>query len=73
MEDVRLNVTYTSTNITTVEVGQSNPFPDGSEVIIEYGGCHVPKTMSCLYCGFDDGQVGVDEETWNTWQTIEVR
>ena len=72
MEDVRLLVNYSSTDIPTVEVGDRNPFGAGSEVIVDFGGCLMPKTFGCLYCGFDEGQVGVDDETWDTWQTVEV-
>ena len=70
--DIKITTSYTSTEIPVVEVGDENPFGQGSQVTVDYGSCHWPKAMSCLYCGFDEGRVGVDDETWDTWQTIEV-
>ena len=70
--DVKITTSYTSSDIPVVEVGDENPFGQGSQVTVDYGNCHSPKAMACLYCGFDDGSVGVDDETWDTWQTIEV-
>ena len=70
--DVRITTSYTSTEIPVVEVGDENPFGQGSQVTVDYGNCHAPKAMACLYCGFDEGRVGVDDETWDTWQTVEV-
>ena len=72
LEDTSLNAVYGSEDIPEVEVGDENPFGVESEVIVNYGSCHSPKTMACMYCGFDDGMVGVDEDSWNMWQTIEV-
>ena len=72
MGDVKLTTTYASSEIPVVEVGDSNPFGAGSEVSVEYGDCHAPKTIACMYCGFEDGNVGGDDETWNMWDTIEV-
>ena len=79
MGDVKLNVTYgseqvngTTSEVPLVEVGDLNPFGIGSNVTIDYGSCYSPKTIACLYCGFDDGDVGVDEDTWNTWQSVQV-
>ena len=70
--DIKITTSYTSTEIPVVEVGDENPFGQGSQVTVDYGRCLWPKAMACLYCGFDEGRVGVDDETWDTWQTIEV-
>ena len=70
--DIKITTSYTSTEIPVVEVGDENPFGQGSQVIVDYGSCRWPKAMACLYCGFDEGRVGVDDETWDTWQTVEV-
>ena len=71
--DPSLNVTYGYNNIPTVQVGDRNPFGSDSEVMVDYGKCAMPKTMACLYCGFDDDKVGVDDATWALWQTKEVK
>ena len=70
--DIKITASYSSTEIPVVEVGDENPFGQGSQVTVDYGNCYSPKAMACLYCGFDEGRVGVDDETWDTWQTIEV-
>ena len=71
--DVKLEATYGSPSIIpTVEVGDRNPFGVGSTVKVSFGNCGIPKTLACLYCGFDHNGVGVDNETWSQWQTPEV-
>ena len=73
LEDTSIQAIYESEEIPDVEVGDTNPFGLGSNVIMNYGSCHSPKTMACMYCGFEDGIVGVDDDSWNLWQTIEVK
>ena len=73
LDDTSIQAIYESEEIPDVEVGDTNPFGLGSNVIMNYGSCHSPKTMACMYCGFEDGIVGVDDDSWNLWQTIEVK
>ena len=72
--DVKLDVTYGSSDIPVVEVGDRNPFGATTQVKVDFGNCYWPKTAACLYCGFDEetGGVGLDDETWNAISTIEV-
>ena len=73
--DVKIDVTYGSydvRSIPTVEVGDRNPFGITSTVKVSFGNCGIPKTLACLYCGFNDNGAGVDTETWSQWQTQEV-
>ena len=70
---VNLSVTYGYSNIPTVQVGDRNPFGSDSAVRVDYVNCARPKSMACLYCGFDDDKVGVDDNTWARWQTKEVK
>ena len=70
--DVKLEATYGSSDVPSIEVGAKNPFGAGSSVKVDYGSCYMPKTMACLYCGFDDGKVGIEDSTWNAWTTIQV-
>ena len=72
LDDTSIHAIYESEEIPDVEVGDINPFGPGSHVIMNYGNCYSPKTMACMYCGFEDGIVGVDDDSWNLWQTIEV-
>ena len=72
--DVKIDVINgsPSTNIPIVQVGDRNPFGINATVKVSLGSCVAPQTMACLYCGFNDNVVGVDNETWNQWQTQEV-
>ena len=72
--DVKIDVISgsPSTSIPIAQVGDRNPFGINATVKVSIGSCGAPQTMACLYCGFDDNVVGVDNETWNQWQTQEV-
>ena len=74
MRDVKLAVKYGSSEAPVVQVGDKNPFGDGTEITVDSGSCYMPKTMACMYCGFemDTGDVGLDEDTWAAISTIEV-
>ena len=72
LQDTSIQAIYGSDDIPNVEVGDTNPFGAESSVMVNYGSCHSPKSFACMYCGFEDGQVGVDDDSWNMWQTIEV-
>ena len=72
--DVKLEVTYGSSDIPVIQVGDKNPFGENTEIAVDTGSCYMPKVMACLYCGFefDNGTVGLDDDTWNTISTVEV-
>ena len=59
-------------NIPNVQIGDRNPFGDETSVKISSASCLDLKPMACLYCGFDGNRVGVDNQTWYQWQTMEV-
>ena len=59
-------------NVPDVEVGDQNPFGYETSVKVSSGTCLNAQTMACLYCGFDGNSVGVDNQTWYQWQTMEV-
>ena len=72
MRDVKLDVKYGSSEAPVVQVGDENPFGTDSEINVDVGSCYLPKTMACMYCGFEDGNVGLDEDMWDAISTIEV-
>ena len=74
VKDVKLDVIYGTEEIPVIEPGDKNPFGETSQVNVDIGDCYMPKTVACLYCGFDfdSGRVGLDEETWGAISTIEV-
>ena len=72
LDDTSIQAIYGSEEIPDVNVGDTNPFGNETDIIVSYGSCKSPKTMACMYCGFEDGLVGVDDDSWNLWQTIEV-
>ena len=81
MGDVKLDVQFDegsgSGEAPVVQVGDENPFGDGTSIEVEFGSCYLPKTMACMYCGFDmekgyDEMVGLDDEMWEAISTIEV-
>ena len=59
-------------NIPNVQIGDPNPFGVDTSVRFSSGNCANPQAMACLYCGFDGHKIGVDNETWFQWQTMEV-
>jgi len=59
-------------NIPSVQIGDQNPFGVDTSVKISSGECHTAHAMACLYCGFDGNNVGIDNQTWYQWQTMEV-
>ena len=72
VRDVKLDVKYGSSEAPVVQVGDENPFGTDSEINVDVGSCYLPKTMACMYCGFEDGAVGLDEDMWDAISTIEV-
>ena len=74
VKDVKLDVIYGTEEIPVIEPGDKNPFGETSQVKVDIGDCYMPKTVACLYCGFDfdSGRVGLDDETWDAISTIEV-
>jgi len=51
IRDVKLAVKYGSSEAPIVQVGDKNPFGDGTEITVDSGSCYMPKTMACMYCG----------------------
>ena len=55
-----------------LQIGNPNPFGVDTSVRFSSGTCTNPQTMACLYCGFDGQKIGVDNETWYQWKSVEV-
>ena len=74
VKDVKLDVIYGTEEIPVIEPGDKNPFGEISQVTVDTGDCYMPKTVACLYCGFDfdNGTVGLDNDTWDAISTIQV-
>ena len=75
IRDVKLDVQYGNGDIPTVQVGDRNPFGDETEIEVDVGSCYMPKTLACMYCGFDmekEKMVGLDDDMWEAISTVEV-
>ena len=80
IRDVKLDVEYGANseltdNLKVVQVGDRNPFGDDTEIEVDVGSCYMPKTLACMYCGFDmekEMMVGLDDEMWEAISTVEV-
>ena len=75
IQDVKLDVQYGNGDIPTVQVGDRNPFGDETEIEVDVGSCYMPKTLACMYCGFDmekEKMVGLDDDMWEAISTVEV-
>ena len=75
IRDVKLDVQYGNDDVPIVQVGDRNPFGEGTEIEVDVGSCYMPKTLACMYCGFDmekELMVGLDDEMWEAISTVEV-